>query len=114
MRAFGEWLVAAHSVGGETSLLPLILGSLAWQAPIWADEGWKFAPYFERYLKRRKWEDEPPAPPVRRPVPPRVVESFEEARQRSQRERMAADRQRVAQAEAEAQKLLRTLAEAKS
>ena len=62
--AFGIWLIQAKGVGGEPQLLTLILAALKWQAPGWAAEGWKFAPYFERYLKRRKWEDEKPPAPV--------------------------------------------------
>ena len=40
-------------------LRDLILKALAWQGPRWAQDGWKFAKYFERYLKARRWEDEP-------------------------------------------------------
>ena len=61
--AFAVWLVRAKEVGGEAKLLTLILAALKWQTPDWAIEGWQFAPYFERYLKRRKWEDEPPPAP---------------------------------------------------
>lgn len=47
----------------EAELLPLILVALEWQKKGWAKEvDWYKPPYFERYLKRRKWEDEPPAP----------------------------------------------------
>lgn len=70
LRAYGEWIIQARLAGGDTLLLPLILASLRWQGPIWAAEGWKFAPYFERYLKRRKWEDEPPPVPQRITPPP--------------------------------------------
>jgi hypothetical protein len=65
LRAYGEWIIQARLAGGETLLLPLILAALKWQSPGWATEGWRFAPYFERYLKRRKWEDEPPPLPIR-------------------------------------------------
>ena len=69
LRAFGEWIVQSRLAGSENLLLPLILRSLTWQGPDWAGDGWKFAPYFERYLKRRKWEDErPPAPTSTGPV----------------------------------------------
>lgn len=64
LRAFIEWNNQARQFGGEPKLLPLILNSLRWQAQLWAVDGWKFAPYFERYLKRRKWEDERPPAPV--------------------------------------------------
>lgn len=63
--AFAVWLVRAKEVGGEPRLLTLFLGAIRWQGPLWMVEGWKFAPYFERYLKRRKWEDEAPPIPVR-------------------------------------------------
>lgn len=63
--AFGVWLVRAKEAGGEPRLLTLFLGAIKWQGPLWMVEGWKFAPYFERYLKRRKWEDEAPPLPVR-------------------------------------------------
>jgi hypothetical protein len=65
-------MIRAKELGGETLLVTLILGSLRWQGPIWAADGWKFAPYFERYLKRRKWEDERPAPTPR--VVPRATD----------------------------------------
>lgn len=69
--AFGVWIIRAREEG-ETKLLTLILGALKWQGQIWGADGWQFAPYFERYLKRRKWEDErPPAAP-----PPPQVASF--------------------------------------
>lgn len=68
--AFAIWLVRAKEVGGEANLLTLILRALKWQSSEWAGEGWKFAPYFERYLKRRKWEDEPP--PAPQAVPRRI------------------------------------------
>ena len=76
LRAYKEWIVQAPSVGGETRLLQLILAALKWQAPEYAAEGWKFAKYFERYLRARKWEDEPrpaaaPANGVHR-LPPSV------------------------------------------
>lgn len=61
--SFAVWLLRAKDVGGEAKLLTLILAALKWQAFEWAPDGWKFAPYFERYLKRRKWEDEPPPQP---------------------------------------------------
>lgn len=70
LRAYGEWIVQARKSGGENQLLPLILSALAWQGPIWAADGWKFAKYFERYLKAQKWNDErPPAPQA---VPHRI------------------------------------------
>lgn len=62
--AFGVWLLRAQELGGEAQLLTLFLTAIKWQAPGWAAEGWKFAPYFERYLKRRKYDDEMPPAPV--------------------------------------------------
>jgi len=59
-RAFDEWQKQAREFGGETNLGVLVLAALEWQAPIWAADGWRFAKYFERYLNRRKWQDEPP------------------------------------------------------
>lgn len=53
------WLVASGEVGGEDQLLSLVITGLRWQGPNWGLEGWRFAPYFERYLKKRRWEDEP-------------------------------------------------------
>lgn len=61
--SFFRWRIVAPTVGGEETLLRLVLAAFSWQAGEWGHEGWKFAPYFHRYLKRRKWEDEPqPAP----------------------------------------------------
>ena len=84
--AFAVWLVRSKEVGGEPQLLTLILTALKWQGPGWANDGWRFAPYFERYLKRRKWEDERPAQPTRdQSVPPwKQAERDEEARKRQQ------------------------------
>lgn len=63
LEAFGVWLIRAKEVGGEPQLATLCLGALKWQRPAWArtweKEGKNVAPYLERYLKRRKWEDEP-------------------------------------------------------
>lgn len=61
-QAYGQWIIEARRIGGETRLLPLILAALKWQAPLFHD-GTQFfpLPYFERYLKHRKWEDERPA-----------------------------------------------------
>jgi hypothetical protein len=103
LRAFGQWVIAAKSEGGETLLLPLILTSLSWQSKLWAPEGWKFAPYFERYLKRRKWEDERPAQaPLPRPID-RAVAAEQEREQRQKAARweqtkaLAAELKRSAQ-----------------
>lgn len=60
--AYEQWLREVTRVGDESDLRALILDALYWQAPPWAEEGWKFAPYFVRYLKRRRYEDERPAP----------------------------------------------------
>jgi hypothetical protein len=60
-RAFGQWIIEARRIGGDTLLLPLIIRALKWQAPLFLDSAQFFPlPYFERYLKRRKWEDEQP------------------------------------------------------
>lgn len=71
--AFGVWIIRSKESGGEPALLTLVLGALKWQGPAWANEGWRFAPYFERYLKRRKWEDEPM--PTGAGVPEKVAQS---------------------------------------
>jgi hypothetical protein len=62
--AFAVWVVRSREAGGEAQLLAMVLSALKWQAPLFAADGWKFAPYFERYLKRRKWEDERPSAAV--------------------------------------------------
>lgn len=58
-QAFVAWLVASGEVGGEDQLLATVLNALSWQGENWGLDGWRFAPYFERYLKKRRWEDEP-------------------------------------------------------
>lgn len=58
-QAFMAWLVASGEVGGEDQLLSMVIVALRWQGPNWGSDGWRFAPYFERYLKKRRWEDEP-------------------------------------------------------
>jgi hypothetical protein len=85
--AFAIWLVRAKEVGGEPRLLTLILSALKWQTPDWATDGWKFAPYFERYLKRRKWEDEPAPKPQ---AVPRTIDRNAEATDRKIAEYRAA------------------------
>lgn len=59
VKAFARWKIEAKTVGGEVALRDLVLAALTWQAPVWERDGWRFAKYFERYLKARKWEDEP-------------------------------------------------------
>jgi hypothetical protein len=59
VKAYARWKIEAKAAGGEAVLRDLVLKALAWQATAWARDGWKFAKYFERYLKARKWEDEP-------------------------------------------------------
>lgn len=59
-RAWFEWQVQARIEGTESALLKLVVHALdTWQRNYYTQEGWQFAPYFERYLKNRKWEDEP-------------------------------------------------------
>lgn len=58
--AFAVWNLRAKELGSPENLMTLIFSALDWQLPIWALKDYEFVPYFERYLKRRKWEDEPP------------------------------------------------------
>ena len=93
--AFKAWLMAAGEVGSEVELLALVLGALRWQGPIWGADGWRFARYFERYLRQRKWEDEPPPAPTMAPRGAQPVsESFAARDERERQER--AQRQREA------------------
>lgn len=55
---FSQWRLQAKLIGSERELRDLIVAALAWQAPKWATDGWKFAVYFHRYLKRKKYRDE--------------------------------------------------------
>lgn len=64
--AYAIWQIRCREIG-ETELLTLIMVALNWQKKGWAKEEWYQPPYFERYLKRRKWEDEPT--PARQAVP---------------------------------------------
>lgn len=60
-KAYAQWKIQAKQLsGGEAELRELILAALVWQGPIWHAEAWKYAKFFERYLKARKWKDEPP------------------------------------------------------
>lgn len=91
LRAYGEWIIQARLSGGDTLLLPQILDALRWQTRIWAPDGWRFAPYFERYLKRRKWEDE--RPPTPQAVPRYIDDSLSQGTDRKIAQlRAAADR----------------------
>jgi hypothetical protein len=58
--AYAVWNLRVKELGGPQNLVTLIFRALDWQLPIWALKDFEFVPYFERYLKRRKWEDEPP------------------------------------------------------
>lgn len=57
--AYANWVAQARLMGGEAPLRSFVLEALVWQGPQWAADGWRYAPYFERYLKRRRWEDQP-------------------------------------------------------
>ncbi len=59
VKAYAAWKIAAKREAGEDLLAAKVAGALAWQAPIWARDGWKFALYFERYIRRERWNDEP-------------------------------------------------------
>ncbi len=60
IRGYQAWKAIAPTVGGERALRELVVSALAWQSHDWAKDNWKFAPYFERYLKRRRFDDERP------------------------------------------------------
>jgi hypothetical protein len=66
-KAFAAWRIAAAKEGGEDALALKVTNALMWQGPIWEQEGWRYALYFERYIKRERWNDERPrqqtAPP---------------------------------------------------
>ena len=114
--AFAIWSLRMKEAGGESSLATLILGSLKWQMGVWQNDDYKFVPYFERYLKRRKWEDEPPTRP--QAVPRHIDRSAEATDRKIAQYRDAASRaatpEEIRRAKEESQKLVRTLAEAKA
>lgn len=56
--AYAQWVLQARLKGGEGALRGVVLEALLWQGPLWAADAWEYAPYFVRYLKRRRWEDE--------------------------------------------------------
>jgi len=58
--ALAVWKTEAKKAGGQDKLRDLILKALEWQAPMYSADGWKFAKYFSRYLKKQKWLDEKP------------------------------------------------------
>lgn len=69
--AFEVWLLVADGFeGGEQALGAVIESALKWQTPNWEKEGFKYTPYFCRYLRRRKWEDGPR--PVGQTMPART------------------------------------------
>lgn len=60
--AYAQWKYSAKDVG-EDSLAALVIAALRWQVPtLWDGANWRYAKYFSRYLKARKWEDEQPSP----------------------------------------------------
>lgn len=61
--AYSQWRLQAKLVGTDRQLRDLVVAALAWQSPKWAADGWKFAVYFHRYLKRKKYRDEQPPRP---------------------------------------------------
>jgi len=58
---YSQWRAATKLVGTERELRDLVVAALSWQAPAWAADNWKFAVYFHRYLKRKKYRDERPS-----------------------------------------------------
>jgi hypothetical protein len=66
--SYSQWRLATKLVGTERELRDLVVAALSWQAPRWAADGWKFSVYFHRYLKRKKYRDEPAAAAKPRPV----------------------------------------------
>lgn len=59
--AFAQWQYSARDLG-EEALAELVTAALAWQVPMfWDGANWRYAKYFSRYLKARKWEDERPS-----------------------------------------------------
>lgn len=74
-KAFEAWRVAAAGVGGEAALLALVLEALEWQTPNLEIEGWRYAPYFERYLKNARWTDRRPLAPVAPRLPEKIQQS---------------------------------------
>lgn len=58
VKAFAAWKIAARKEGSEEALAVKIAVALEWQAPAWARDGWRFARYFERYIKHERWNDE--------------------------------------------------------
>ena len=71
-KAWLAWQAQSDRLGGEDKLLDLVLAALTWQGPKWTADSWKFAPYFERYLKNARWTDEPLRAPPGRPAPPPI------------------------------------------
>lgn len=60
--AYAQWKYCAKDIG-EDNLAALVIAALQWQVPLlWAGPNWRFAKYFARYLKAKKWEDERPVP----------------------------------------------------
>jgi hypothetical protein len=58
--AYAQWKYSAKEIG-EDALCALVVEALRWQVPLlWSGSNWRFAKYFARYLKARKWEDEEP------------------------------------------------------
>lgn len=67
-KAFARWRIEAKAIGSEESLRDAVIAALEWQGPMWAEDGWKYAKYFERYLKAKRWKDERPPAIPRSPV----------------------------------------------
>lgn len=60
--AYAQWLFSARDIG-EERLAELVIAALGWQVPtLWDGPNWRYAKFFARYLKARKWEDEQPSP----------------------------------------------------
>lgn len=103
-QAFAAWKLRAPEVGGEDELARRVTDALAWQGPAWSEHGWQFAPYFERYIKRRKWDDEPPED-----AQPKPLETFDERRKREHAEAAAKKAEREKQAAADTARVLAAL-----
>jgi len=113
--AFAVWNVRAREIG-ENELLTLIMVALNWQKKGWAKEAdWYKPPYFERYLKRRKWEDEPPgSQAVPRPIDRGTEATDRKVAQYREAQARAASPEEIRRAKEESGRIIRDLAEKKA
>lgn len=71
--------------------------ALDWQVPILEQREWEYIPHAKTWIRNRRWEDEPPAPPRPKLPPPTRFTQMAAGSDRPVSEQQAAVRARLAE-----------------